>query len=354
MALPSYLSSELFRKWFPSKHSCSALPMPRLRIICLAGAGMEQLVFVSKGTARSPMANPLLTFCQENNIQLLSAQLPGRSQRYKEDKLHSAQEVAQAMFNVLKPLLVKAEDLHRWEGGKIPVDEEQEIGRLNRKQSSIPYVLVGHSMAGFCLYEFLLILQKQQQQQAAAAVDSSSLLLLKKGVVGGGALLPKKLLLTCCVSPDYPPCQRPWSKSEGMSDTQLREEARGWDVNEEVFKVDLWGIYGNLFRADFPIFDRYVMSAAAEGKENDERTEGRTQTTSGGGLFVEHAVCWIASHDKRIKRDMMLGWQALLFPEKKNGEFELREIEGANHAFLYDAEKRESWMKEVVEIIRKI
>eukprot|EP00922_Rhytidocystis_sp_ex-Travisia-forbesii_P013365 GHVS01020033.1.p1 GENE.GHVS01020033.1~~GHVS01020033.1.p1 ORF type:complete len:211 (+),score=83.44 GHVS01020033.1:574-1206(+) len=162
---------------------------------------------------------------------------------------------------------------------------------------------------------------------------------------GCGVMFPKKLLVTCCMSPDY--SEPPWKPSEGMTDLQLREEARGWDVNEEVFKVDLWNIYGKLFRADFPIFDTYVMSSQ--------------KGLSGGGL-VGGVVCWFAEKDRRIKQGMLAGWQQLLLDGGESsggggggkGDFEIREIVGGNHAFLYDEKLRETWMKEVVEIIAKI
>eukprot|EP00922_Rhytidocystis_sp_ex-Travisia-forbesii_P018018 GHVS01026837.1.p1 GENE.GHVS01026837.1~~GHVS01026837.1.p1 ORF type:complete len:406 (+),score=98.66 GHVS01026837.1:56-1273(+) len=383
---PSYLSSELYKKWFPAKNSCSHFPLPSLRVICLAGAGMEQLVYLSKGSSRNPMPNPLLEFAAANNVQVLSAQLPGRSARHREEGLPSAQAVAQHLFMVLKPLLLPLEEVHngKWEGGPIEGEEGGgEIGVLNSKQSCVPYILLGHSMGCFCLYEFVRLLEQQlvktkdtsennkhnicsssngttvtSSSSNGTTVTSSSRVVPSDRV----SRLPLMLLLTCCLSPDYPEDKRPWNKSYGMTDNQLKEEAKLWDVNSEVFKDDIWSVYSKLFRTDFPIFDSYVMTPKSTTTTAVSGTESLVATNK--------IICWYAEFDKRIKREMVEGWGQLLLCDKLQegggatgkdlvvgtpavGRFEVRELSGATHGFLYDSRLRESWMKEVVDIISK-
>eukprot|EP00922_Rhytidocystis_sp_ex-Travisia-forbesii_P018019 GHVS01026838.1.p1 GENE.GHVS01026838.1~~GHVS01026838.1.p1 ORF type:complete len:391 (+),score=94.16 GHVS01026838.1:88-1173(+) len=358
---------------------------------------MEQLVYLSKGSSRNPMPNPLLEYAAANNVQVLSVQLPGRSARYREEGLKSAQEVAENLFKVLKPLLVPLDEVQngKWDGGDIEGGESA-IGILNSKQSSVPYILIGHSMGCFCLYEFVRLLQQKQQQQlikpdtsennqdnicsnsssssttltTTTSTSSSSCKLVPAVVV---VRYPLMLLLTCCISPDYPTDKRPWNKSYGMTDNQLKEEAKLWDVNSEVFKDDIWSVYSKLFRTDFPIFDTYIMTPKHTTKTTATTTTTTTTTAVVEGQQMDvvsnNIVCWYAEFDKRIKREMVEGWGPLLdkLPEgvdavnnrkggcvgPPDGCFEVRPISGATHGFLYDSKLRETWMREVIGIISK-
>lgn len=37
-----------------------------------------------------------------------------------------------------------------------------------------------------------------------------------------------------------PVAERPWKVNRGMADAAFMDEARGWDVNEVVFKEPMW------------------------------------------------------------------------------------------------------------------
>ncbi len=63
-----------------------------------------------------------------------------------------------------------------------------------------------------------------------------------------------------------------------MSVAQLQAECRLWDVNEVVFRPDVWPTFEPLLRADFSLFDQYTF--APEGKWQREDGEG------------SHDVCW--------------------------------------------------------------
>lgn len=49
---------------------------------------------------------------------------------------------------------------------------------------------------------------------------------------------------------------------------QLQAECRLWDVNEVVFRPDVWPTFEPLLRADFSLFDQYTF--ASEGKQQRE------------------------------------------------------------------------------------
>jgi len=51
---------------------------------------------------------------------------------------------------------------------------------------------------------------------------------------------------------------QPWKPNKEMSVAQLQAECRLWDVNEVVFRPDVWPTFEPLLRADFSLYDQYT------------------------------------------------------------------------------------------------
>ena len=62
-------------------------------------------------------------------------------------------------------------------------------------------------------------------------------LLAEKGIP-----FPKQLVVSGFPAPDCPEPERPWNKNAPMDDTAVKEECRGWNVNEIVFQESNWKV----------------------------------------------------------------------------------------------------------------
>ncbi|PFH37330.1 hypothetical protein BESB_037880 [Besnoitia besnoiti] len=200
-----------FAKWFPRCVPKGFRENPAIRIFCFHGAGMDVTVWTGVGTPKAPTVNPLVTFCEKEDAQLLAAQLPGRSLRSKESVPDTIQDCAAQLLEVITPLA----------------------------SSHVPYVLVGYSMGCWIAYELACALAKKKQADASVR-------------------LPVRMILASMVSPDTIPKDRPWRETRNLSDQEFQEELRGWSCNDVLFQPDLWSAYGQLLRADHRLLDDYV------------------------------------------------------------------------------------------------
>lgn len=66
------------------------------------------------------------------------------------------------------------------------------------------------------------------------------------------------------------PSPQPWKPNKEMSMAQLQAECRLWDVNEVVFRPDVWPTFEPLLRADFSLFDQYTHGPEGKGDEGNE------------------------------------------------------------------------------------
>ena len=167
----------VMKKWFP-KYKKVASGAPTFRIICFHFAGGAESVWTGRAAS-------LKNFCDEKGGELLACELPGRQLRMKEPRETSVQPYAEALYPIIAPLF----------------------------QDGTPYVLIGHSVGTWLMYELLR-------------------LLLERGVP-----MPKQLVISCFPGPNIPVGERPWKPCRGMNDADFQVEAREWDVNEVVFQA---------------------------------------------------------------------------------------------------------------------
>nr|CEL67734.1 TPA: GK18150, related [Neospora caninum Liverpool] len=200
-----------FNKWFPRCVPRELKENPTMRIFCFHGAGMDLTVWTGVGTPKAPTVNPLVTFCEKEDVQLLAVQLPGRSLRSKEPVPTTIQNCVAQLLDVIAPLV----------------------------SSRVPYVLVGYSMGSWVAYELACAIAKRRETDTKFR-------------------LPGRMILASMVSPDTPPSERPWRETRHLSDSEFQEELRGWSCNEILFQPDLWAAYGKLLRADHLLLDEYI------------------------------------------------------------------------------------------------
>jgi surfactin synthase thioesterase subunit len=182
-----------------------------MRLLCFANAGSAESIYtgaVIKQGKRTQSA--LLTWAQENQIEVLAIQLPGREKRRKEPFLKTPKDAAAALFPIIASEL---------SGG-------------------VPYTIVAHSVGTWVAYEFLHLLRERNVN------------------------LPIHCYFSCFPAPDIAVSDRPWTANAGMSDPDFQEECRGWDVNQVVFSKQMWELYAGMLRADFGLFDTYVHEHA--------------------------------------------------------------------------------------------
>jgi len=200
-------SKELFEKWFPGlARSGTATDSPSRLIVCFPNAGNAEDMYTSEGSGARKQPSPLLEYCREHNVQMLAPQYPGRAMRLKDDRVTTAQGMAEALFEVLAPTLV---------------------------DSKVPWVLLAHSVGTWISYEFLLLCK-------ARAVP-----------------MPSRAFISAMPSPDIPMASRPWRQQKDLDEAAFKEECRAWDISEVVFSAAMWPMYQPLLRADFTMFDEY-------------------------------------------------------------------------------------------------
>lgn len=175
------------------------------------------------------------------------------------------------------------------------------------KLIDVPYVVVGHSVGTWCGYEFLQLARRE------------------------GLPMPSKVFWSNFPSPDISPADRPWKPNRGLAEEAFKTESREWDVNEIVF-TQLWGTYHAIMRADFELFDRYEF-LYADGSEPKRPLGG----------FDFHLTTFFGTRDRKVGRDMVLGWEKFT-----RGRFECVEVEG-NHLFPLEKEAKTVWLQHIAD-----
>jgi len=167
----------------------------------------------------------------------------------------------------------------------------------------VPYLLVGHSMGCWMLFETL------------------KLLMLR------GVALPLQAVVSSFPSPALPASERPWRPNAGMGDAAFQDECRTWSVNEVVFSAAMWKkgpSYEGLMRDDFTLFDAYAYTPAP-------------------APLPLPISAYYAADDQNVKEEHVAGWRALT-----SASFRIEAVPG-NHLFFYQYDVRNKWMERVIE-----
>eukprot|EP00920_Eleutheroschizon_duboscqi_P000288 GHVT01000994.1.p1 GENE.GHVT01000994.1~~GHVT01000994.1.p1 ORF type:complete len:298 (+),score=74.86 GHVT01000994.1:583-1476(+) len=231
---------------------------------------MEWTTWTGRGTAGRPQKNSLVDFCEEEALQMLAVQLPGRGARHRENQYENVQALCCDLFEVLLPFLA---DPH------------------------VPYAIAAHSLGCLVAFELLRLVQSwpSDPSHSSSSPHSSSSLLTSKP-----PSLPLRLYFSCMVSPDLPPASRPWTPADQLDEAGLQEEARAWSVNEAIFKPSTWPIFSPMLRADFHLFDHYTFKPY-------------TPNTNAAAKDIPTRL-FAASQDNRVRPSLMVGWWRLLCP----------------------------------------
>ena len=214
-------------------------------------------------------------YTEEYGADLLCVELPGREARQNEAPMRSCQEVARSVFDVLAPVL----------------------------QDGCPYIMIAHSVGTWMAYEFALV--------AAAA-----------------SLPPSHAFMACFPGPFIPDAARPWTTSELLTDPELQAQCRLWGSTNAIFRPDLWAVFSPLFRADFPLFDKFVPSGSPMP-------------------CGVHATA--ATRDQMISPAMVGLWGGAA--DSSCGVNTTAIIEGG-HLIVYDATARAAWFNLIVAHVR--
>jgi len=273
-----------FTKWFPAsaqkRFEAFNPPNPSVVVICFPNAGNSEDVYSSEGSGARRQPSAVIEWCKANNGQLLSVQYPGRYARKAEGFIDTAQEMAEGLLPVLAPVM-----------------------------KSTPYYILAHSVGTWISFE---LLSKARQE---------------------GLPMPKQAILSGFPSPDLPVEQRPWLVGKELSEPDFKDEARRWDINEDVFNPGLWDPEGWNFHQillhDFGIFDGY---------EYDD---------SKGEPFDFPIQTYYATRDQKVAKQMVQGWQ-----NYTTASFECGPIEG-HHLFPLDKEGKAEWLEKAAQVLEK-
>lgn len=244
-------------------------------------------MYSSEGTGARRAPSPLLEWCRANGGEVLAVQMPGRMTRRSEPQLRTAREVAAGVLDVL--------------GDKIG------------QAGGLPYVIVSHSVGGWVAFEMLRLAREK------------------------GIGMPVSWFLSAMPFPDIPEAKRPWRRQAGLEESDFKEECRGWNVNEVVFSASMWPIYHPLMRADFRLFDEYVLSPLP-GDQG-----GQVQP-----FFFPIHTFW-GTQDKKITTEMVQGWSRFT-----KSEFTCTEILGDHLWPINNAEAKTAWLTHITEGLTKI
>ena len=296
-----------FKRWFPKWKKVEA---PGFRIVCFHNAGSSESVWTGRGL-RTTVDNPFVLHCRERGGELLALELPGREARRAERRETELQRYEEANPNPnpnpnadpdphphpkTQPnlSLTLTQALTRYAAAVFDV-----LAPLVQRSPEVPYVLAGHSMGTWLLFELTKLMQTR------------------------GIPLPAQVVVSGFCAPDVAEADRPWSRNGAMSDEAFKEECRGWDVNAVVFAPPNWPTYSAIMRDDFTLFDSYVYSPAPAPLPVPVRA-------------------FYAAADKRVKQHHVEEWRRFT-----SASFSLEEIEG-NHLFFYDVPHRAAYMNRVL------
>ena len=270
LSLPR-VSDELFKKWFP-KRTLFTTTKPKFRLICFHSAGSSESIFSGRGV-RIKTDSPFVTHCKSKQGELLACELPGREARRTEPRFTNLPTAAEALFKVIAPLLLE--------------------------DTETPYVLIGHSVGSWLLFELL------------------------KLIVSGGVPEPAQLVISSFPAPSLPTSERPWRAQRQLGEAAFKDECRRWDSNELIFQDSLWEHYGPLMRDDFTLFDEYVYEPPQ-------------------APFKMPIQAYVAQRDQKVTEKHLRNWAGLT-----SAHFSLESVPG-HHLFFYDYPVRNEWMDNVI------
>ena len=174
--LPPVTEAEL-KRWFPKWKKVEA---PKFRIVCFHNAGSSESVWTGRGL-RTTVDNPFVLHCRERGGELLALELPGREGRRAEPRETELQRYAAAdgtltltctltftltctlTFTVTVTLTLTVTPtvtlsvtltLTRYAAAIFDV-----LAPLVQHSPEVPYVLAGHSMGSWLLFELSKLLQ---------------------------------------------------------------------------------------------------------------------------------------------------------------------------------------------------
>lgn len=325
------MSKSDFDKWFPSykkvnSHliSSESRNEPTCRLLCIHGAGGSDQIFVKKDLntgMKSP--NILLSYIQENGIELLALQLPGRAGRSHE-----------ACYKDITTLI---NDFY-------PIFKDHFFGKTNLTESTeaVPWVFIGHSMGGLIGFELIKRIKFEQMKEYSkfGIIDQTGFESKIVKLLREKRIFPELFIIMSTFPPNVAVCDRPWRKNEELNDEEFKQECREWGINENVFKKGIWEEFEKQLRCDFTMFDCFEMNLVDEALYRTDRSLYNYMYPLG-----IKAQLWSASQDKKVTKNIMNKWKELLVIHENLCE--IKEID-APHNFLHDPETRREWMQGLV------
>lgn len=317
-----------FESWFPGlSRSGTKCETPKGIVLCFHSAGGSEDVFSSEGTGVRRVPSTLLQYCKDEGLWLLAAQSPGRAARVKETPLLSAFDIARRVHAVLSAHLVCADRF-------------------------LPQFVVSHSMGCWVALEYLRLRKEaglpMPRAWCLSAMPSPDIAFEKrpwrvnKGMAARvHTSVPHVTIYVNCSDCSYQTnpffcCFHPLSgeRNTGLSDAELKVEARQWDANEVLFTDGgMWRAYEPLMRADFTVFDTYP---------------GCYPALVGSDLEVP-ILRLNGAEDKRITSDLMGGWDQF----SSKCEEKIVTIPGAHHMWPTVKEPKAIWLAEIVKYFKE-
>jgi medium-chain acyl-[acyl-carrier-protein] hydrolase len=240
---------DTFKKWFPGLAlSRTAVPAPKLRLVCFANAGNAEDMYTSEGTGIRKSVSPLLEWCRENQVECLAPQYPGRALRLQEPRITKATDMAAALLPIVASKLYDT-----------------------------PWVLIAHSVGTWIGFEFLHACRK------------------------AGIPPPKAVFLSAMPCPTTPFSDRPWRQQRSLNEDEFKEECRGWDIAEIVFSNAMWPMYHPLLRADFTIFDEYEYTHKDKNTHNEDSVR----------IITCPLYTFWGTSDRRVKEHHVKAWKEM-------------------------------------------
>lgn len=173
----------------------------------------------------------------------------------------------------------------------------------SKLREDVPYVVVAHSLGNWVAFETLRLARQR------------------------GVPMPRIFFSSCMPAPSIADQLKPWRPNRNMTDEELQAECRLWDVNELIFRPDMWQTFSPMMRADFSLFDEYTFEP--EGAEPFD--------------FAIHG--FFAARDRKVTREMVEGWR-----DFTTGDFCIDVLQG-HHLFVYDHPVRDEWFDIITDVL---
>ncbi|KAH8582458.1 thioesterase of the a b hydrolase superfamily [Cryptosporidium sp. chipmunk genotype I] len=327
-----------FDRWFPSHKKVNShlinsgsINQPTFRLLCIHGAGGSDQIFVKKDlNVGMESSNILLDYIQENGIELLALQLPGRAGRSQEACYKDITTLLNDFYPVFKSHFF----------GEINLTEFKEV---------IPWVIVGHSMGGLIGFELLKRIKFEQLKEFSTKFGVIDQVGFENKIVQllrEKRIFPELFVIMSTFPPNIPECERPWRKNEELNGEEFKQECSKWGINENVFKKNIWEEFEQQLRCDFRMFDSFEMNLVDKALYCSNQSLYNCMYPLG-----VKSQLWSASQDNKVTKDTMNKWKELLVLNENS--FDIREIDG-KHNFLHDPKTRREWMQELSTSIDKI